>query len=145
MLMFSHMKNLLSTVFLCCKVLMSPVWWGLHDTLVPLDSTYGSPGPPKIKKRLITNFHRITSIFYMLLEDGFGVKFISKFSWGLKKCLWVRLIHVYWFRATGGYICGCGRPSNLVYVECWRLLCGVYSVTSLCRVLVVSMQSLFCD
>ena len=24
------------------------------------------------------------------------------------------LIHVYWFRATGGYICGCGWPSNLV-------------------------------
>ena len=52
--------------------------------------------PPKIKKRLITNFHRITSIFYMLLEDGFGVKSISKFSWGLKKCLvGVQLTHVY--------------------------------------------------
>ena len=24
--------------------------------------------------------------------------------------------HVYWFRATGGYICG--RPSNLVYSQC---------------------------
>ena len=22
---------------------------------------------------------------------------------------------VYWFRATGGYICGCGWPSNLVF------------------------------
>ena len=31
------------------------------------------------------------------------------------KCLWVLLTHVYWFRATGGYICGFGRPSNLVY------------------------------
>ena len=30
------------------------------------------------------------------------------------KCLWVLLTNVYWFRATGGYICGCGRPSNLV-------------------------------
>ena len=39
--------------------------------------------PPKIKK-LITNFHQITSIFYMLLEDSFGVKSISKFSWGLE-------------------------------------------------------------
>ena len=28
-------------------LLMSPVWWGLHDTLIPLDSTYGSPGPSK--------------------------------------------------------------------------------------------------
>ena len=47
--------------------------------------------PQKIKKKLITNFHQITSIFYMLLEDSFGVKSISKFSWGLepyiKKCL----------------------------------------------------------
>ena len=24
------------------------------------------------------------------------------------------MTHAYWFRATGGYICGCGRPSNLV-------------------------------
>ena len=30
------------------------------------------------------------------------------------KCLWVLLTNVFWFRATGGYICGCGRPSNLV-------------------------------
>ena len=113
---FSHMKNLLSIVFFV--VLLSPVWWGLHDTLVPLDSTYGSPGPPKIKKKLITNFHQITSIFYMLLGYSFGVKSISKFAWGLEayilNCLWVLLTHVYWFRATGGYICGCGRPSNLV-------------------------------
>ena len=40
--------------------------------------------PPKIKKKLITNFHQITSIFYMLLEDSFGVKSISKFSWGFE-------------------------------------------------------------
>ena len=25
------------------------------------------------------------------------------------------MTHLYWFRATGGYICGCGRPSNLVF------------------------------
>ena len=31
------------------------------------------------------------------------------------KCLLVLLTNVYWFRVTGGYICGCGRPSNLVY------------------------------
>ena len=37
-------------VALFLVVLVSPVWWGLHDTLVPLDSTYGSPGPPKMKK-----------------------------------------------------------------------------------------------
>ena len=58
-------------------------------------------------------------------QFSFGVKSISKFSWGLeayiKNCLWVLLTHVYWFRATGGYICGCGRPSNLV-VNVWREL-----------------------
>ena len=47
---------------------------------------------------------------------------ISKCLWGLEayiiyfKCLWVLLTHVYRFRATGGYICGCGRPSNLVLI-----------------------------
>ena len=60
------------------------------STLVPLDSTYGAPDPPKNKKKLITNFYQITSIFCMLLEDSFGVKSISRYSWGLeayiKKC-----------------------------------------------------------
>ena len=32
----------------------------------------------------------------------------------IKKKCWVLLTHVYWFRATGGYICGCGWQSNLV-------------------------------
>ena len=40
--------------------------------------------PHKIQRKLITNFHQITSIFYMLLEDSFGLKSISKFSWGLE-------------------------------------------------------------
>ena len=29
--------------------------------------------------------------------------------------IWVNRTHEYRFRATGGYICGCGRPSNLVW------------------------------
>ena len=36
------------------------------------------------------------------------------------KCLWVLLTNVYWFRATGEYIYGCRRLSNLVifgYIE----------------------------
>ena len=41
--------------------------------------------PPKIKKKLITNFHQITSIFYMLLEDSFGVKYIPNFCYGALK------------------------------------------------------------
>ena len=89
---------------------MYPVWWGLHDTLIPLDSTYASPGPPKMKTKIWTNFHQITSIFYILLS--FGV--ILRCLWGLKAyiSLWVLLTNVYWFRATGGYICGCGRSTE---------------------------------
>ena len=47
---------------------LSPVWWGLHDTLVPLDSTYASPGPPQNGNKIMKNVHQITSIFYMLLR-----------------------------------------------------------------------------
>ena len=106
MLVFSHiMKNLLSIVFPCCT--MSPVWWGFHDTLVPLDS----PGPQK-------KFIRLLPYFTCCWEDSFGVKSLQDVHGALKhiyiKCLWVLLTHVYWFRATGGYICGCGRPSNRV-------------------------------
>ena len=50
---FGFFKNLyvcLSYKYLLV-VIMSPVSWGLHDTLVPLDSTYGSPGLPRKLKR----------------------------------------------------------------------------------------------
>ena len=93
---------------------MYPVWWCLRDTLVPLDSTYASPRPPKMKTKIWKIIHQITSIFCILLS--FGV--ILRCLWALKHIyimfLWVLLTNVYWFRATGGYICGCGRPSNLV-------------------------------
>ena len=74
-----------------------------------------TPPPPQMKTKIWKNVHQITSIFCILLS--FGV--ISSCLWGLEayiyiKCLWVLLTNVYWFRATGGYICGCGRPSNLV-------------------------------
>ena len=47
---------------------MSPVWWGLYDTLVPLDSTYASPGPPKYGNKIMKNVYKITFIFFMLLR-----------------------------------------------------------------------------
>ena len=52
--------------------------------------------PPKIKKKLITNFHQITSIFYILLEDSFGVKSISKFVWDLEAYIksYINVIHL---------------------------------------------------
>ena len=59
-----------NVVWIFYEIFQNFVWWGLHDTLVPLDSTYGSPGPPKFKKKLITNFHQITSIFYSHVVGG---------------------------------------------------------------------------
>ena len=113
----SHMKNFLSIIFHCCTY----VWWGLHDTLTPLDSTYGSPGPrrhPKIKN------NKCSSDYFHILHvvGGYGGYILSEIyfkmfmgPWSIYiKCLGVLLTHVYWFRATGGYICSCGRPSNLV-------------------------------
>ena len=46
-IMTRALQDLAFSEYLFLVVLMSPVWWGLHDTLVPLDSTYGSPGPQK--------------------------------------------------------------------------------------------------
>ena len=49
--------SLLYLCLQCDEVLMTPVWWGLYDTLVPLDSTYDSPGPPKKTKCSSHYFH----------------------------------------------------------------------------------------
>ena len=63
---------------------------------------------------------RLLPSFTFCWEDSCGVKSILKCLWGLEalyiKYLWVLLIPVYWFRVTGGYICGCGRPRNLVII-----------------------------
>ena len=68
------------------------------------------PRTPKMKTKIWKNVHQITSIFYILLS--FGV--ILRCLWGLEAYIYIMLTNEYWFRATGGYICGCGRPSNLV-------------------------------
>ena len=71
----SRATELLCYPLLFLVVLMPPVWWGLHDTLVPLDSTYGSPGPPKNEI-----LHRLLTYFTCCWEDSFGVKSILKCS-----------------------------------------------------------------
>ena len=48
--------------------ILSPMWWGLHATLVTLDSTYTSPGPPKNGNKIMKNVYQITFILYMLLR-----------------------------------------------------------------------------
>ena len=121
-----HQGCLLTSTYCTCYPLfflvvhMSPAWWGLHNRFVSLESTYASPGPPK--PEILFNFFsiRLLPYFTCCWEDSFGVKYIWRCLWGLEaynyiKCLWVLLTNVYWLWATGGYICGCGRPSNLVY------------------------------
>ena len=57
--------------------------------------------PQKLKTKLVTNCHQITSIFYMYmsLEDSFGVQSISKFAWCLEAYIYIMFMsavdHVY--------------------------------------------------
>ena len=85
---FTYEKLILSIAIPCCTyvssvtyyplfflvVHMYPVWWGLHDTLVPLDSTYASPGPPKDGNKIMKN--QIT-----VKQESFGGYYI----WGFFK------------------------------------------------------------
>ena len=53
------------------------------------------------------------------------------------QCLGVPLIPVYWIRAIGGYICGCGWPSNLVVSWnniCLITPCSIINMNSTCIV-----------
>ena len=43
---------------------MYPVWWCLRDSLVPLDSTYASPRPPKMKQK----FEKNSSDYFHILH-----------------------------------------------------------------------------
>ena len=110
--MFSHICKTYYPLFFLV-VHMYPVWWDLHDTLVPLDSTYASPGPPKMKTKIWKNVHQINFHILHIVELWCAFKmFVGPWR--------VLLTNVCWFRATGGYICGCGRPSNLVsYMFLW--------------------------
>ena len=60
--MFSHICKTYYPLFFLV-VHMYPVWWGLHDTLVPLDSIYASPGPPKMKQKFENMFIRLLPYF----------------------------------------------------------------------------------
>ena len=73
--------------------------------------------------------NKCSSDYFHILHVG--VKSTLWCLWGLEaytciyiKCLWVLLTYVYWFRATGGYICGCGRSINLVILCCriWLII-----------------------
>ena len=115
---FTYMSNLLSIVFLV--VHMYPVWWGLHDTHF---STSGFniriPRTPQNLKKMSSDYFHILHIVELWCDFKKFVGPWSIYIYIYIKCLWVLLTNVYWFRATGGYICGCGRPSNLVII--WRV------------------------
>ena len=72
------------------------------------------PRTPKMKKKLkkcSSDYFHILHIVELWCDFKM---FVGPWSIYKYNVLWVLLTNVYWFRATGGYICGCGRPSNLV-------------------------------
>ena len=119
-LMFLQMKKYYLLFFLV--VLLSPLLLGLHDTLVPHTV---HPGPPKNNKKFIL-FIRLLLYFKCCWRIALSCvrNIFQNVHGALKyiyiKCLLILLTHVCWFRATGGYICGCGRPSNLVNSGAFR-------------------------
>ena len=124
--MFSHICKTYYPLFLpCCTYVSSVMRSSWHFNTSGFNVRF--PRTPQNDFFFGKNIHQITSIFDILLS--FGV--ILRCLWGLEAYIYTMFMssvdQVYWFRATGGYICGCGRPSNLVYVT---LQCDV---TSLCH------------
>ena len=62
MLMFSHICKTYYPLFFLV-VHMYPVWWGLHDTLIPVDSTTLPQDPPKWKQKFEKMFIRLLPYF----------------------------------------------------------------------------------
>ena len=111
--MFSHICKTYYPLFLpCCTYVSSVMRSSWHFNTSGFNVRF--PRTPQ-NDFFGKNIHQITSIFYILLS--FGV--ILRCLWGLEAYIYTMFMssvdQVYWFRATGGYICGCGRPSNLVY------------------------------
>ena len=93
---------------------MYPVWWGLHDTLIPLDSTYASPGPQNEIKNLKKNssdYFHILHIVELWCDFKMFVGPWSIYIYNVYELCWPMYTDL---GRPGGYICGCGRPSNLV-------------------------------
>ena len=90
----------------------SLIFRGLHHTLVPLDSTYGFQGPQQKcmlwiwTQTSLSNYLYIVHVVETIALHG-ALKHIYI------KCLWVLLTRAY-PELGRPYMCGCGRPSNLV-------------------------------
>ena len=108
------MSNLLSIVFPCCAYVSSVMRSSWHFSSSGFNIRF--PRTPqnenKNLKKCSSDYFHILHIVELWCDFK---KFVGPWSiYIFIKCLWVLLTNVFWFRATGGYICGCGRPSNLV-------------------------------
>ena len=111
---FTYMSNLLSIVFPCCAYVSSVMRSSWHFSSSGFNIRF--PRTPqnenKNLKKCSSDYFHILHIVELWCDFK---KFVGPWSiYIFIKCLWVLLTNVFWFRATGGYICGCGRPSNLV-------------------------------
>ena len=116
MLMFSHKRNLIiHYFFLVVHYVSSVMRSSWHISTSGFNMHF--PRTPK-KWRKKRGKIRLLPYFDMLLRGKLWCEIYLKMfvgPWSIYiKCLLVLLTNGYWFRATGGYICGCGRPSNLV-------------------------------
>ena len=110
----TYMSNLLSIVFPCCAYVSSVMRSSWHFSSSGFNIRF--PRTPqnenKNLKKCSSDYFHILHIVELWCDFK---KFVGPWSiYIFIKCLWVLLTNVFWFRATGGYICGCGRPSNLV-------------------------------
>ena len=105
---------MVTIVFPCCTYVSSVMMSSWHFSTSGFNIRF-----PKTPQNENKNLKKNSSDYFHILHI---VEFWCDFKmfvgpWSIYiyiKCLWVLLTNVYWFRATGGYICGCGRPSNLV-------------------------------
>ena len=108
---------MVTIVFPCCTYVSSVMMSSWHFSTSGFNIRF-----PKTPQNENKNLKKNSSDYFHILHI---VEFWCDFKmfvgpWSIYiyiKCLWVMLTNVYWFRATGGYICGCGRPSNLVVIK----------------------------
>ena len=115
--MFSHIcKTYYPLFFPCCAYVSSLMWSSWHFSTSGFN-IYASPGNENENK----NLKKFSSDYFHILHIVELLVWFSDVCGALKhiyiKCLGVLLTNVYWFRATGGYICSCGRPSNPVILS----------------------------
>ena len=111
------MKNLLSIVFLCCTYVSSVIRSSWHFSTSGFNIRFLRT--PKNWKEVNNKFS--SDYFHILHVVGriaLEWNLFQNFDGALKQAyihkMFMSSTHLYWFRATGGYICGYGRPSNLV-------------------------------